>query len=205
MPLKHEGSIIGEISGPPNPHIEAASHRQAAPASRETPLLRQSGEGKKTIIGLMNYANMKKQFPYITVGLILAVLSLSCSRKSEQASPNSPDPNAWPEMESFHMVMAEAYHPYKDTMNLEPVKGLAENLAKESEKWSAAPLPEKMKTQEVKAKLEKLKIDSRNLADLVKKGATDEQIGNSLSALHERFHTISEVWNGSNAEKHEKH
>ena len=65
-------------------------------------------------------------------------------------------------MESFHMVMAEAYHPYKDSANLEPVKSLAENLAKESEKGGRFPL-------------EKLKKDCRALADQVKEA--NEQIG----------------------------
>ena len=149
---------------------------------------------------------MKKQFPYVAAGLILAVLWLSCSsKKSEQSASASPDPDVWPEMESYHMVMAEAYHPYRDDKNLEPVKSLAENLAKEAEKWASAALPAKVNSEQVKTKLEKLRIDSRKLADLVKSGATDEQIGDALSALHESFHTIMEEWQGGHGEKHEEH
>ena len=103
------------------------------------------------------------------------------------------------------MVMAEAYHPFKDSKNLEPIKSLANNLAKESEKWAAAPLPDKMNNEDVKAKLEKLKSDSRKLADLVKSGAGDEQIGAGLSALHERFHEIIEEWHGGHEESDEHH
>ena len=131
---------------------------------------------------------------------------LSCSSKrSEQSAGAAGDPDAWPEMESYHMVMAEAYHPYKDSKNLEPIKSLAENLARESEKWASAPLPDKMNTDDVKAKLENLKTNSRKLADLIKSGAGDEQIGVALSALHDRFHEIIEEWQGGREEKDEHH
>ena len=148
---------------------------------------------------------MKKDFSF-AIGLIMAVLWLSCStKKGEQSTSASHDPKVWPEMESFHMVMAQAYHPYRDDKNLEPVKSLAENLAKESEKWATAALPGKVNSEQVKAKLEKLRIESRKLADLVKSGATDEQIADALSALHERFHTIMEEWQGGHGEKREEH
>ena len=149
---------------------------------------------------------MKKQLTFTLAGLIITFFVLACSsKKSDQRTTSSGDPDAWPEMESYHMVMAEAYHPFADSKNLEPTKSLAENLAKESEKWAAAPLPDKMNTEDVKAKLESLKTDSRKLADLVKSGAGDEQIGAALAALHDRFHEIIEEWQYGREEKDEHH
>jgi len=40
------------------------------------------------------------------------------------------------------------------------------------------------------------------LADKIKGGASDEEIGTSLKALHDSFHGIMEAWNGS-GDKHE--
>jgi hypothetical protein len=67
-------------------------------------------------------------------------------------------------------------------------------------------LPEKMNNQDTRTQLENLKTQSRKLADLVKAGAPDEQIGDALSALHENFHSIMEKWhNGKEVEHKEEH
>jgi len=125
---------------------------------------------------------------------ILGFLLACSSKKGDHEAAASQRADEWPEMESFHMVMAEAYHPYKDSANFEPIKSLAENLAKESAAWASATLPTGMDNKEIKAKLEKLKTDCRALADQIKGGATDEQIGTSLTSLHEQFHDIMEAW-----------
>ena len=138
---------------------------------------------------------MKIKLTYLLFFAVASATFIACSsKKTEQDNSASQDQVEWPEMESFHMVMAEAYHPYKDSANLEPVKSLAENLAKESEKWAGATLPRAVDDGEVKAKLEKLRKDCRALADQVKSGASNEQIGAALTALHETFHTIMEAW-----------
>jgi hypothetical protein len=108
-------------------------------------------------------------------------------------------------MDSFHMVMAEAFHPYKDSANLEPAKQLAEEMAQEADKWASASLPEKVNTESVKALLTQLKTDTRSLADQVKNGAPDEAIGTSLKALHDSFHGIMEAWNGAGEEHEHEH
>jgi hypothetical protein len=125
--------------------------------------------------------------------LLILIASISCSKKQEAGD----DPSAeWPEMESFHMVMAEAFHPYKDSANLAPAKKLAEEMALEAAKWQAASLPEKVNNDEVKALLEKLKTDTRALADAIAANTPDEEIGKSLTSLHDNFHSLMEAWHG---------
>jgi len=138
---------------------------------------------------------------------LLAFLFSACSNKentSEQTetTAENTDPDEWPQMDSFHMIMAEAFHPYKDSANLAPVKVLAEEIASEAETWAASSLPEKVDNDEVKAKLNQLKTDTRALADKIKGGASDEEIGSSLKALHDSFHGIMEAWNAE-GEMHE--
>jgi hypothetical protein len=77
---------------------------------------------------------------------------LSCTSKTETTEAtesSSADSEEWKEMDSFHMIMAEAFHPYKDSTNLAPAKKLAEEMAAEAEKWAAAELPEKVNTDAV--------------------------------------------------------
>jgi len=144
----------------------------------------------------------------LTLIAFLSFMFSACSKKENVSEPTveavseNADPNEWPQMDSFHMIMAEAFHPFKDSANLAPVKVLAEELASEAETWATASLPEKVNNDDVKAKLNQLKTDTRALADKIKNGAADEEIGNSLKALHDSFHGIMEAWNGS-GETHE--
>ncbi|HPW61780.1 MAG TPA: hypothetical protein PLJ13_05760 [Cyclobacteriaceae bacterium] len=147
------------------------------------------------------------KFKILIVLAAWAIGFTSCSTKEKggeevEATTTEADPNEWPELDSFHMIMAEAFHPYKDSTNLEPVKRLAEEMALEADKWAATSLPEKVNTDAVKDQLNQLKTDTRSLADKIKGGASDEEIGTSLKALHDSFHGIMEAWNGS-GEKHE--
>lgn len=140
-------------------------------------------------------------YPLI-VFAIAALVLLACSGKKHEEDhahhhgAGAADEGDWKEMDSFHMIMAETFHPYKDSANLDPAKTHAEHLAMEAEKWAAATLPEKVANDTVRAELEKLKTDTRTLADQVKNGSTDESIGAQLTAVHDRFHAIQEMWYG---------
>ncbi len=140
---------------------------------------------------------MKLKFGLIA--LAFAVLALSCAKKEESAAGEMDE---WPEMDAFHMTMAEAFHPLKDSGNVEPAMRLMNQLADEADKWAAAPLPEKVNNEEMKAKLEKLKTDLRALSNDVKDGAPEDQVGTTLHTIHDQFHEIMEAWHGS-GEKHE--
>ncbi len=146
------------------------------------------------------------KFKILVLISVLAIGFTSCSTKEKsgeaEATTTEADPNEWPEMDSFHMIMAEAFHPYKDSTNLEPVKRLAEEMAMEADKWASTALPAKVNNDAVKAQLNQLKTDTRGLADKIKSGASDAEIGNSLKSLHDSFHGIMEAWNGSE-ENHE--
>jgi hypothetical protein len=145
-----------------------------------------------------------RNYKTLLLTAIAAIFLYACTQKESQVnSSETTDPNEWPQMDSFHMIMSESFHPYKDSANLEPVKRLADEMANEAEKWAGTALPEKVNTEEMKAMIQQLKSDTRALADNIKNGASDEAIGNALNALHDSFHGIMEGWNGANGEKHE--
>jgi hypothetical protein len=144
---------------------------------------------------------MKKNTFYLLCFLFIGLWA--CTTKPETTSTTDADSDDWKDMDSFHMIMAEAFHPYKDSSNLAPVKKLAEEMAVEADKWSVAALPEKVDNEQVKESLQKLKTDTRALADLIKSGADDAAIGSSLNSLHDSFHSIMEAWHGGGKEEHE--
>jgi len=137
----------------------------------------------------------------VSVFLMIITASYSCSHKeSADSNAKQNDTTEWVEMDSFHLIMAEAFHPYKDSANLEPVKRLADELSQEAETWSTASLPERVNNDEMKAQLDQLKEDTRALLIMIKGGASDDEIGTALQALHDSFHGIMEAWHGSDHE-----
>ncbi|MFM7850971.1 MAG: hypothetical protein ACKO96_03435 [Flammeovirgaceae bacterium] len=148
---------------------------------------------------------MKNQILSLFAAAVFAVASCNQSKHQSTAEETATESAQWQEMDSFHTIMAEAFHPYKDSSNLEPAKKSAEIMAAEAEKWAAASLPSKVDNEKVKQQLEKLKNDTRAFAEQVKAGAADADLGTALNSLHDNFHGIMESWNGGHKEHEHEH
>lgn len=147
----------------------------------------------------------KKPFSALLV-IIVTVFAIACATKKEDDHTHddatATEEKEWKQMDDFHMVMAETFHPYKDSANLEPVKSRANELATSAASWSTAELPKKVDNEDMKAKLEQLKTETSTLASTVT-GGDDKLIGDQLTKVHDLFHEIQEIWYGGG--KHEHH
>jgi hypothetical protein len=132
-----------------------------------------------------------KSYHFLLGTVVMLAVLFACGKKE---SGNGESSDEWPEMDSFHMIMADAYHPFKDSANLAPAKKLAEEMALEAVRWQEASLPQKVNNDDMKEQLEKLRMESRAFADQVKSNVSDTELGNSLTALHESFHKVMEAW-----------
>lgn len=143
---------------------------------------------------------------YIKFGsLVFIVLMIySCGPKKENADTQeeTSSSNEWKEMDDFHMVMAETFHPYKDSADLAPVKSRAKELLAAADKWASAPLPKKVNSDGMKTKLQTLKSETEVLADVVQAGE-DKEVGDQLTKVHDLFHAIQEDWYGGHGHSHE--
>lgn len=128
--------------------------------------------------------------------LALGFALAACQSKEKKTEEAADDQVEWAEMDAYHMLMAEAFHPYKDSSNLAPAKVGAAELAAEAVKWANTPLPAKVDNDEMRAKLERLKFNAGVLADKVQMNASDEEIGQALNTVHDDFHAIMEAWHG---------
>jgi len=126
---------------------------------------------------------------------------ISCSKKPAENAAVA-DQTEWPGLDSFHMTMAEVFHPLKDSGDVRPIMARATELADEAEKWANAPLPEKVNNDEVKQLLAELKTGTRDLANQIKEGTEEDVAGTRLYELHDLFHKIQEKWYGK-SEHHE--
>lgn len=134
---------------------------------------------------------------------LMLTLAACGGKKSESADAETKE---WKEMDDFHMTMAEAFHPYKDSANLAPAKQLAKEMADASAQWATLELPEKVRTDDMKATLQQLREGSQSFLKLVNENAPDSVVGKSLSDLHDTFHKIQEGWyGGGKKEGHEHH
>ncbi len=124
---------------------------------------------------------------------IACITVAACAKKKD--AQNSEE---WPSLESFHMTMAEAYHPYKDSGNLEPARKLASELATGSKAWSAETLPSEIDNDDMRTRLTQLSTDCATLDALVTASAPPDSIGHALNRAHESFHSVMEGWHHRN-------
>jgi hypothetical protein len=142
---------------------------------------------------------------FVSVLFFSAALVSCGSQQKEGSADTSSDSDEWPELDEFHVIMADVYHPLKDSGNVQPIMDRADELANAAEKWASASLPKKVNNDEVKQMLEELKKGTRSLANEIKDGAPEDQAGTTLGEIHDLFHRIQEAWYGGGEEKEHKH
>jgi hypothetical protein len=143
--------------------------------------------------------------PLFLVVLAMAVAVLvSCGTKEKAVKEESvQEDEEWVALDAFHAVMADVYHPLKDSGNLQPIKERSQELAAEADNLADAKLPAKVDTEEVKAMISALQESVHGINDEVKSGASDDQIKGLLEGAHTLFHHIQEEWYGGHeGDKH---
>jgi hypothetical protein len=145
---------------------------------------------------------------YLLFVAFIAFVALSCSDKQKEKDEDEDDIE-WKEMDEFHTIMADVYHPLKDSNDLGPIKKESGNFAAAATKWADAKLPSKVDNDETKDLLSQLEDGAKAIDEMVKAGAKDEEIAAKLTGLHDTFHTIMEKWHKAGkedgAEEHHDH
>ena len=137
------------------------------------------------------------------IACALSIVFSACTSKKDGANEASAD-GEWKPMDDFHMIMAESFHPFRDSADLGPAIANAESMAAAAEKWLNSPIPEKVNNDEVKAKLEELNDQAVSFVTISKAG-DQNAIGESLTNMHDLFHSLQEEWYGDHEEGHEQH
>ena len=103
---------------------------------------------------------------------------------------NGQDIPVWPEMDAFHTVMSQTWHPVEEG-NYQPIKERADELATAAENWKKSDIPSQYAAQkDIKKKLKDLAKETKELAKEIKGGCSDEEIKEELAELHDLFHDI---------------
>jgi hypothetical protein len=147
---------------------------------------------------------MNRIFKFITIILVAGFIASCGSKKDDTAAQDDTSDMNWTEMDDFHMVMAETFHPYKDSSDLRPAKEKAAQLVSSADKWASSKLPEKVDNDGMKEKLQSLKSECEVLVDVVQVN-DDEAIGAQLTKVHDLFHNIQEAWYGGDEHHGHEH
>lgn len=117
--------------------------------------------------------------------LFFTVLLLSVAFKAQAQQP------AWKELDDYHTVMAQTFHPSEEG-NLQPIKERSGELAAKAKALKKSSIPAAYQKPGVKESLTLLAKESKALDKMVRKKKPDADITKSLTALHDRFHEVME-------------
>ncbi|MFD1315052.1 hypothetical protein [Namhaeicola litoreus] len=95
----------------------------------------------------------------------------------------------WPELDDFHKVMQETYHPSEEG-DLDPIKGRIDEMVLKAHTLKNNSVPDEFNTPEIVAAEENLYKGSLELQKLIEQDSDDEAITASLESLHDVFHDI---------------
>ena len=138
--------------------------------------------------------------------LLIVALTAGCDKKQEHHGDDhhADGGKDWKEMDHFHTVMADAFHPYKDSSDLQPAKGKAQELVTAAKAWRNSEAPEGIDKDKLESRLDKLVSLSEELQSEVA-GGKDETIASKLTELHDLFHELQNEFYGAGSEGHGDH
>ena len=97
----------------------------------------------------------------------------------------------WNEMEAFHEVMSQTFHPAEEG-KLDPIRSRSGEMLEKAIAWKKSTAPEGYDKTAVEKSLKELVKGSKELNKMVKKNASDKELTEELSELHDVFHEIME-------------
>jgi hypothetical protein len=121
---------------------------------------------------------MKRVFSLVLTLFIIGSLSSVNAQKAK-----------WAEMENFHKVMSQTFHPAEEG-HLEPIKSRSTEMVEKASAWKKSSVPEGFDKKAVKQPLKDLVKGAKELDKMIKNNATDAEITAKLTSLHDVFHLI---------------
>ena len=104
----------------------------------------------------------------------------------KEAMPSS----GWKELDAYHALMQATWHPAEEFGDMEPIRAKASALATSAKALAASTPPKRCVAPKLLETAKALAPQSQTIADMVRKNATNNQIKDSLKALHERFEVL---------------
>lgn len=131
----------------------------------------------------------------ISISILLFGFLILCS----SSVTSKPYAGSWPELEAFHKVMSQTYHPAEEG-NYQPIKDRIGEMVEAAAKMNSSTIPAEFNKPEIIETAKKLEADSKALEEKIKAGAEDKDIFTALTSLHDTFHKIVGLCNTNEPE-----
>jgi NTP pyrophosphatase (non-canonical NTP hydrolase) len=118
---------------------------------------------------------------------LLAMAGLFMISYTANAQEEAP---VWQEMEAFHTVMSQTWHPIEEG-NYAPIRERSAEMMAAAEAWKKSEIPAQFKeVKDIKKKLKELAAETKELNGEITKGITDEELKEEMAEMHDLFHDI---------------
>jgi hypothetical protein len=107
-------------------------------------------------------------------------------------SSKSIERDQWSELNEFHKVMSQTFHP-SERGNLEPIRLRSGEMVEKAKALQTGKIPSSFRTSDVEWAIENLVSGSAILHQLVMNKEEDKMIIIKLNELHDTFHVIQGV------------
>ena len=124
----------------------------------------------------------------LSIIVMVAVLFISKSTTAQEKAK-------WTEKDAFHKVMSETFHPAEEG-KLEPIRKRSQEMVDAAIAWKNSAAPAGYDKEKIKKDLKKLVKGTRELNKEIQKNASDKDIKEDLTELHDLFHQITEKCSG---------
>jgi superoxide dismutase len=166
--------------------------------NQDNPIMDVSPERGIPVLGIdvwehayyLKYQN--KRGDYLTA--ILNAINWEAVNKNYTEALVSPllvtiEKESWTELNVFHQVMAETFHPSEDG-NLKPIRERSGEFLAKAKALQNGTIPPSFNTPEIKKSIDDLVKGATALNQMILKKADDKSVAKKLDELHDVFHTI---------------
>lgn len=101
----------------------------------------------------------------------------------------------WAEKDAFHKVMSETFHPAEEG-KLEPIRKRSQEMIDVAIAWKNSTAPAGYDKEKIMKDLKALVKGAKKLNKNVQKNASDNDLKEELTELHDLFHQITEKCSG---------
>jgi hypothetical protein len=106
----------------------------------------------------------------------------------------------WPELNTFHGVMSQTFHP-AEKGDLKPIRARAGEMLEKAQALQKSKRPAEFQNEQVNTAMDQLVQRVTTLKSLVDKNSDDAIVLKMLTGAHQSFHDIM----GEKEEHHEQH
>ncbi len=153
---------------------------------------------------------MKKVLFIALCGLLSVGANAQTNKKADKATRMAPATAAvadhdkkadWPQLNAFHKVMAQTYHP-AEKGDLNPIRKRSGELMEAMKNLIGNPFPDAYRTSDMKVAVANLEDRVTGVYKMVEAKAGDEELMKGLTEAHDAFHKIAGMCQGGEHHDH---